>query len=504
MRAAVSVLLLLTAATVLSAAPPQIDNVSVTQRADGSGLVDIHYDLNDPDAGVCHVSFAASDDGGATWSVPCRSVSGDAGPGVAPQAARTAVWDFAADNPGLDFESCTVRVTASDNGVAWDVHGPAAPVIHAWESVDWNDAVRIEEMARTDLLILTGMNIWGSPLYNDVDVLQLLRDVNPDIRIIAYVLAKGVDDRGNVSNNTFQSSIYYETMPYWAYTTTGDTLSDWSHRITVNLLYPECREIMVDKIVEYQRGSANHFDGVFWDYFNNGIWVPDWLPVEGEPDLDGDGIPMNQDADERLAYQAACADMVTALRDSLGEGFLQIFNGQRAYTDSTFAALSDGLNYEYFPDVFFPQPQTMRDALDFDYPYNVFRTASWPRTVNGGPYNILENLQKSFYVSSVDGLVHQLVYGKIMRVAALLSDNRFTFNGHNYGWPVNPINLGPALGPAYETADGLHREFRFGSIDLVWRTGDMPKPFDYTITLNGRIVEEMNIPYEFPLTPEFP
>ena len=487
-----------------SAAAPTVSNVVAVQRTDGSGLVDVNFDLADADGDVLYVSISASHDDGATWAVPCRSLTGDAGSGIAAQAGRTAVWNFAADNAELEFEACRVQVIASDNGVAWDTDGPSAPVIHAWEAIDWDDARRLEEMARTDLLIITGMNIWGSPVYNDVDVLQRIRDINPDIKIIAYVLAKGVDDRGNVSSNTFQSSVYYETMPYWAYTTTGDTLSDWNHRITVNLLYPECRDIMVGKIVEYQRNSANHFDGVFWDYFNNAIWVPDWLPVEGEPDLDGDGIPMNQDADERLAYQAACVDMITAMRDSLGDGFLQIFNGQRAYADSTFAALSDGLNYEYFPDVFFPQPQTMRDALGFDYPFNVFRTANWPRTNNGGPYNILENLQKSFYVSSVDGLVHQLVYGKLMRVAALLTDSRFTFNGHIYGWPVNPINLGPALGPATETPDGLHRDFRFGAVDLVWRTGDMPMPFDYTIRLNGRIIEEMNIPYEFPVTPEFP
>jgi len=359
-------------------------------------------------------------------------------------------------------------------------------------------------LARADVVVLTGTFLWGSPVYNDVDMLQRLRDINPDIKILAYVLAKNIYDGGDTTSNTFQNSIYYETQPYWAYTTTGDTLSDWDRRISVNLLVPECRDIMVDKIVEYQKGSANKFDGVFWDYFNNSIWVPGWLDVEGEPDLDGDGIPMDSDPDEIAAYRSACVDMVTALRDSLGGEFLQVFNGQRAYADSAFAALSDGMNYEYFPDLFFPRPGTMRNALDFDYEFNLFRTATWPRSDNGGPYILLENLQKSFYTSSVDGLVHQLVYGKYMRVVALLTDSRFVFNGHNFGWPVNPINLGPALGPAVATADGLHRDFRFGSIDLTWRTGEMPLPFDYVIRLNGRIIEEMRIPYEFPLTPELP
>ncbi|MBK6899780.1 MAG: hypothetical protein IPH09_11090 [bacterium] len=91
---------------------------------------------------------------------------------------------------------------------------------------------------------------------------------------------------------------------------------------------------------------------------------PELVNVTGDPDLDGDGIGIMSDPGELAAYKAACEDMVAGLRARLGEGFLQIFNGQRAYTDSTFAALCDGMNYELFPTLGFQAPDKMRKAMD--------------------------------------------------------------------------------------------------------------------------------------------
>ena len=82
---------------------------------------------------------------------------------------------------------------------------------------------------------------------------------------------------------------------------------------------------MIETIVEMQTQSLNVFDGVFWDYFNNSIWVPDWMDVEGDIDMDGDGIPHQIDQDEMLAYQNAQVSLVQELRNELGSEFIQIF-----------------------------------------------------------------------------------------------------------------------------------------------------------------------------------
>jgi hypothetical protein len=93
---------------------PLVYNVSFAQRRDGSGLVDVHYDLADLDSEAATVALEASRDGGLTWDLAVATVSGDVGPGVVVGAGRQIVWDFAADNPGEVVTGCVVRVTADD------------------------------------------------------------------------------------------------------------------------------------------------------------------------------------------------------------------------------------------------------------------------------------------------------------------------------------------------------------------------------------------------------
>ncbi len=93
---------------------PMVSNVAVLQRRDGSGLVDIYYDLLDPDSASVTVTMNASTDGGLTWDLPLMTVTGDVGPGVTPGLDRTVVWDFARDHPGRYLNTCVVEVIADD------------------------------------------------------------------------------------------------------------------------------------------------------------------------------------------------------------------------------------------------------------------------------------------------------------------------------------------------------------------------------------------------------
>ncbi len=483
---------------------PVVSNVVASQRLDGSGLVDVVYDVFDAENDTLYITLQASVDGGTTWNFPCRTVSGDVGPNVQPGASRVAVWDFGVDNHGLELSACSIRIIASDLGVDWHAQSPAQPAIHAWQTIDWDDEKKMEEMARANMLILTSSFILGNTELDDPGLFDRIRQHNPDIKIIAYILAKNIHLSWESTNNEFTHALYDSLRPYWSFTTTGDTLQDWDRQVVLNILNPNCRDALVGEHVRWLKNSIHQFDGVFWDYFNNTIWVPAWLDVEGDPDMNGNMIPMANDPEEIDAYRSACTDMVTAMQDSMGPGFIQIFNGQRAYADSTFASLGDGMNYELFPVVFFSQDQGMSKALDPDYEYNVFRTVHWPRSTNGGPYVLLENIQKNYYISSVDGLAHELVMGKIMRAVALLTGATPVFGGHHYGWPYSHISIGEPLGPAVETINGFTRQFQYGDIEIVWRTGSMPLPFDYTIRAQGAIIEQMQIPYEYPVTPEFP
>jgi hypothetical protein len=91
---------------------PGVGNVSFAQRRDGSGLVDITYDLAAPAGAAVTVTLAASADGGATWDLDVSAAQGDIGAGVAPGAGRRIVWNFAAANPGRFGTDFRVRVSA--------------------------------------------------------------------------------------------------------------------------------------------------------------------------------------------------------------------------------------------------------------------------------------------------------------------------------------------------------------------------------------------------------
>jgi len=92
---------------------PIVTNVMAQQRS-GTILVDVSYDLADGDSDSLFVRLFFSRDGGGTWALACRSVSGHVGRNVLTGAARQIVWNAGADSPGLDVATCRLRVVADD------------------------------------------------------------------------------------------------------------------------------------------------------------------------------------------------------------------------------------------------------------------------------------------------------------------------------------------------------------------------------------------------------
>jgi formylglycine-generating enzyme required for sulfatase activity len=101
----------------LRAADPIVTNVRAAQRA-GTQLVDITYDVEDPDSSVLWVTVAVSDTGGATATVLATSFTGDVGPNVSPGKGKRIVWDAGKDWPGEFSANMRFRVTAEDTSPA--------------------------------------------------------------------------------------------------------------------------------------------------------------------------------------------------------------------------------------------------------------------------------------------------------------------------------------------------------------------------------------------------
>ena len=107
------------AATLGTVNPPTVQNVMAVQRTDGSRVVDIAYDLVDPDSTIESVSLAVSNNGGSTFAISPSSaaLSGDVGAAVAVGPHKRVQWDAGADIPGVYGTNYKVAVTAND-GIA--------------------------------------------------------------------------------------------------------------------------------------------------------------------------------------------------------------------------------------------------------------------------------------------------------------------------------------------------------------------------------------------------
>lgn len=94
-----------------------VTNVRGSQRTDGTGTVDIFYDLSGA-AGSVMVSLVISNDNGVNYTIfpsPSR-VSGDIGSGITNGANRHIIWDAASDRPEIYWPNCKARVQVGDIG----------------------------------------------------------------------------------------------------------------------------------------------------------------------------------------------------------------------------------------------------------------------------------------------------------------------------------------------------------------------------------------------------
>jgi len=115
--------------------PPEVSGVSATQRNDGSGIVDISYDVSDNETVYVTLEYWASD----LWH-SCTNIAGDVGPGINTGTGKAATWNAKAQlSSGAYIPGCKVRVTANDGAGGTDSEesntfdlDPAPPTITGW------------------------------------------------------------------------------------------------------------------------------------------------------------------------------------------------------------------------------------------------------------------------------------------------------------------------------------------------------------------------------------
>ena len=143
----------------LLAQTPSITAISVSQRADGTGLADIHFTLSGT-ANAYYIAVEASFNGGNTFSpIPAGSITGDTGP-ISPGAGKHFIWNGLQSFPNTYSTKAKVKLnmTAITNSLkACFTYMSCIPTGGRWI---WGQNVQIGDTLQSDL---TG-------IVNDYDV----------------------------------------------------------------------------------------------------------------------------------------------------------------------------------------------------------------------------------------------------------------------------------------------------------------------------------------------
>jgi len=99
----------------------QVSNVRVNFD-EGTGRVEVTYDLQTADAAAATVYLSLSTDGGVSYPLVCQQVTGDVGAGILPGTGKQIVWDATTESPSLSSDHCRLRVSADDGAIDGDMH----------------------------------------------------------------------------------------------------------------------------------------------------------------------------------------------------------------------------------------------------------------------------------------------------------------------------------------------------------------------------------------------
>lgn len=236
---------------------------------------------------------------------------------------------------------------------------PEKGVVHIQSFIDW-DPETLRDVAQAEMVILP-IDWCFSP--ETEGILGELRQLNPGIQILGYQVVLGVytlwPDTSYLQATLPYNLDYYQAVTNdWAFTTTGDTLMIWRDLIFLNPIDGDemnrsLIDTLVDLIEEYQSQTGDALDGIMHDYFMYRIYINPTIRhlVDGEIDLNGNGVIIDDDTGEQALLYAWQKEYAREIRNRLGEDFIQIANGRPPQEDAELAAMLNGIFYENFPNL---------------------------------------------------------------------------------------------------------------------------------------------------------
>jgi formylglycine-generating enzyme required for sulfatase activity len=138
--------------TLADPASPVVSNLQVAQRTDGSGLVDIFYDLYDVNGDDATVSLLLSDNSGVSFDVvpDVNLLSGDIGDDIPMGTGKHIIWDAGEELTDFDANQFRLRVVAED----WTTYGTVATPTFSPPAGIYTTSQNVEILCATDGAII--------------------------------------------------------------------------------------------------------------------------------------------------------------------------------------------------------------------------------------------------------------------------------------------------------------------------------------------------------------
>ncbi len=236
---------------------------------------------------------------------------------------------------------------------------PEKGVVHWTSFLSWDEG-KIEEAARSKMAIFP-IQLCLSQAGGEI--IGQMKSINPGIKIVGYQALLCVSELSSDTVSArasipYSMDYYYLARNHWAFTTTGDTLSIWPGLIFLNPFTDGTADTafmdkLVDLLDDHRRGRENSLDGIMHDYFMDRPYINPSLSgvVEGDIDLDGDGITIDGDAGEREEFLRWQMDFAGRIRSRFGPDFIQVGNGRVPQDNAELAGIINGIFYELYPNM---------------------------------------------------------------------------------------------------------------------------------------------------------
>ncbi len=193
-----------------------------------------------------------------------------------------------------------------------------------------------EALAKWDVIILDMEVSENSP-----DELALIKEKNPDIKILAYIASQEIysqpeNYRDDNLRRRFLAGI---DESWWLRDSAGNKISHWSGTYMFNMS-TDFHSYLADFIEQDIYGSG-HFDGVFLD----NLWGSVSFVNSGDIDIDNDGAKETA-AEIDQTWREGMNETISQLRDFLPSSFIIIGNGQIHFD---YQSKLNGMMLEGFP-----------------------------------------------------------------------------------------------------------------------------------------------------------